>query len=232
MVIRMTVLVLWVGVCLSQATPGIRRHRREVRCQDESRLAAEFPEADPGAGLFTVDERYLLRDFCDAEGRTARIVVAPKYFFNGRHPEWTEPGSIVLMPWAEYVATLRRIAAIKPLGTLLRRGSLGVSTNARTRFLDQYDHALVERDQYGLGGADPGARDGRPPVAEFTTFFYRPVSGRLQDKKVFSFPGGEEFRVNVDGSWYWTHRAAFRGLRISKRVTLDLAGPILDPPAS
>jgi hypothetical protein len=221
---RMIVVLLLLGLWGSSATPHRNGDRHQGRCADEPALAVKFAEVDANAGLFGVDDRFLLHETCDAGGRASEILVAPRHFFRDRHPEWEEPDSIVLMPWEEYANTLNRIRELRPLGQLESRGRLGFATNQRTTFLDQYERGLVKRDEYV--SVDGGQQ---PPVAEFAVFFFRPISGTLQGKKKLRFPAGDrEFRVNVDGLWYWARSSGFRSLPESGHVTLDLAGPIFE----
>jgi hypothetical protein len=125
------------------------------------------------------------------------------------------------MSFATYQELLTHIQAVKPLGRLVRQGQVGMTLNLCTSFWDQYENGIVERAMFR---SSPEEGYG---VAWFTVTYFRTISGTLESKGTLELPGPDkEYKIKVDGRWYWTTEEGFQQLTVGKEVKVKAGGPL------
>lgn len=192
--------------------------------ETKEKLNKEFTIIDSKQNLYTVNDRYVLQPiFCEKGGELSEIRVVPKHFFIETHSKWTEPDSPVFMQLSTYGELLRRIERVKSVGALKQSGKVGIALNLRTSFWDQYDGGVVERAMFRSSPEEP---DG---IAWFVVIYFRLISGTVESKKVLQPPAPDlQYRVKVDGTWYWTSKSVFEQSTVGASVRVMGAGPIRD----
>jgi hypothetical protein len=202
--------------CVTSAT--ILQIPREAST-DSDRLRRAFSIVDSKIGLFAVNLDFVLRAHFDSNGELTQIEVIPKHFFNDSHSEWAEPDVPPHLSEADYATILKNISKVKPLGLLVRRGKVGSTTNNRTRFLDAYEQAVVERGMLGN------------KISFLTVFFFRKISGTLQRVRDWGVPPGDQILwVEIDDRWYWTTDRSIKRFKIGAPAVVKVAGPTSDAP--
>jgi len=203
-----------IGLCFGLALSAAREQ------QAKSKFARRFPVVDPGENLYAADEGYVIQLEFSKEGDLSAVRAAPKHFFSDTHPEWKEPDSPVVMPLATYQGLLQRISSVRPIGKLARKGKVGIVSNLRAWFLDQYEDGVVER-----GMVDDSA--GKPyGVASFTVTFFRTVSGKLESKDIVEYGADRQYEIRIGERWYWTSETEYQRLSMGSHVRAIAAGPI------
>ena len=186
------------------------------------RLQEQFAPLDLDHNLYEVtgNADYVLRaTFYDRDDLT-EIEIVPKYYFEKYHPDWVEPDAYVVMSVSKHRELLAQIGEVQKLGRLQQEGRVGLMLNLRLNFYDEYERAIVNRAMFRYSGQDDYK------VARFRVKYFRPISGRLQEKW-FDEPD-QKYIVRVDGDTYWTKKATYEGLKVHTRVSIEAAGPISD----
>ena len=223
-------ILLLALLCLGAVCLTVRSFAQALRSVSSfgsgTKLAKIFSLIDSKQNLFAVDSEYVLQPFYDESEEITELRVVPKYFFQDTHPEWIEPDHAPFLSLSSYRKLLAQIGAVKPLGRLMTYGQAAYTTNARSWFLDQYQNGLVRRVVItDLRGCKKQAAR----IAAFRVVFFRSISGKLESKDALAVLGlAREYRVQIDGKWYWTTEKEFRRLSVGKEVRVKAAGPISD----
>jgi hypothetical protein len=170
--------------------------------------------------LYEVNSDYFLRAEFQKNCELSRIDISPKHFYDYLNPQWKEPGHLVSLSDDQYTQLLARIDQIKPLGSLVGRGQVGVVTNATLWLLDRYDQAYVERRLRD----SVETQDQPGKVTSFSVYFIRSVAGRVSDKS----PSGltdRRARLKIDGRWYWVDETEYGRAVIGRQGVFKAAGP-------
>jgi hypothetical protein len=182
----------------------------------------EFGAAvDARENLFELNASFVLQAKFDARGALDVLSVTPKYFFEETHPEWTEPPHWPLLDRSEFAAVLARIDSVRPRGRWLwSSGDTSVVTNSTHHFMDEYEHAFVERGDY----VDLGVRF-------VHVYFTHEVAGVVKRKYrcVRSFDGYPTHvfhSVTVGGCGYFVGRRTFARLRVGRGSRFRATGPM------
>jgi hypothetical protein len=169
--------------------------------------------------LYEVNSDYFLRAEFQKDCELSRIDISPKYFYDYLNPQWEEPGHLVSLSDDQYTQLLARIDQIKSLGSLVRRGQVGVVTNATLRLLDRYDKAYVERR---LRDVEKQGQPGK--VTSFSVYFIRSVDGKVSDKSLSGLTD-RRARLKIDGRWYWVDETEYGRAVIGRQGVFKAAGP-------
>lgn len=176
------------------------------------KLAEELSLLDAKDTLYAFNSDFVLQPAFDSTGRLTAVRVVPKYFFEDAHPEWKEPEVMPVIRTTEYRNALERLARIAPIGVLVARGDVGITTNLRTRLWDRHADAMIERTMAPLTG-----NNGTESVASFVVLYFRPVSGIVEAKER-SLP--DNYILRIDGTNYWTDKDTFDTAVVGNRVTI------------
>jgi hypothetical protein len=200
------------GATLQSALPNTTAHRVDV--------ASQFAAVDQSRGLFDAGGGFMLRPVIDTNGNLDQVRVAPKHFFNDKHPEWPDSESPVWMSSDLYQTVLQKISALQPLRQLMQAGQVGLTLNNRTTYWDQYDNGLVERAMYRSSSKDAEV------TAWFVVYFFRTISGQLESKQVRGFaPSDRQYILKINGQSYRTTKQMYDPLRTGSKVSVTAAGP-------
>jgi hypothetical protein len=188
--------------------------------QPVEQIFATYPLINEVLRLYQVDQYFVLQVFYE-DGKLSGIRVAPKYEYEGK-PQWMID-KLDILTQEEYYKLLCNIQKEKPLGKLVQAGMLGTSSNNITEYLDRYEYGVC----YFAETDDNSDKEIKKSYPGFRISYYRKVSGKLMDKLKQGDPGIEyEYRVNINGRWYWTTEDEYSKCRINNKVSIELAAPI------
>ena len=182
----------------------------------EGRLEMEFRLISKSDNLYEIDDGFLLRPIFNENKELISIRIAPKYFFEENHPEWSEPELPPTIPLKMYRQLLPRIQMVERFGNLVHKGRSGITMNVRTSFWDEYSGAIIERAMFRKTPKE------KYEVAWFTIWFFREITGKI-DSKEMTLVGA---RVRVDGKWFMVAAKRFGSLVDETRTSLKAAGPM------
>ena len=208
-----------LALCLAAAAAHARASEKESvlrACVREFGAAVDVKQS-----LFEVNASFVLQPKFDARGALMMMSVTPKYFHEETHPEWTEPHRWPLLSRSEFAAVLSRIDSVRPRGRWVwSSGDTSVVTNSTHYFMDEYEHAFVERGDY----VDIGVRFVR-------VYFMHEVKGLVTRKygcgQSSSGAARHSFlHVTVAGCGYFVGRRTFARLRAGRGARFRGAGPM------
>src|SRR5678815_1961655 len=187
----------------------------QERDEVHKKLSVDFRAVDSLLRLYKINTDYVAQTGFDSAGRLVAVRVVPKYFFEAQHPTWSEPDSPPILKSDQYRSLMERIGKTKSIGSLVTTGAAGLTTNMRSRFLDEYSQAMVER---AMG---PTTSDSEQvSVSSFTTWYFRDVNGTVASKE----SGLGRYVVKVGDDAYMASKATFDSATIGTRATLRPAG--------
>jgi hypothetical protein len=171
--------------------------------------------------IFELNKDYILQTAFDRFGQITQTIVVPKYYAEECEPSWTEPDYVVGLTEKESREVLARVNEPNNLGSLVSLGKAGIVTNSKLWLVDRYQSAFVQRV---LNYAeDPAANT----IHALSVFFIRDVSGTVEDKQlVDQFAMDKQFKLKIDGSWYFATETGFQSARVGSHTVVQAAGPI------
>lgn len=208
-----------LALCLVAAAAQARASEKEsVLRACEREFGAALDERE---NLFEVNASFVLQAKFDARGALDLMSVTPKYFFEETHPEWTQPHHWPLLDRSEFAAVLARIDSVRQRGRWLwSSGDTFAVTNSTHYFLDEYEHAFVERGDY----VDLGVRF-------VYVYFAHEIAGVVERKyrcggSFNGHPADVLLHVTVGECGYFVGRRTFARLRVGRRARFRAVGPM------
>ena len=207
---------LWIVLELSSASLFAQPYAEEAKNQGiDARLGAKFHLISKSDNLYEINDGFVLRPIFNENKKLISIQIAPKYFFEKNHPEWSEPESVPTIPLEMYRQLLSRIQTIERFGNLIHKGTTGVTMNVRTSFYDEYSGAIIERAMFRKTPEE------KYRVAWFTIWILREIAGQINSQEVTQ----AGLRVQVDGKWFMVPAGKYSNLE-GTRASLKAAGPL------
>jgi hypothetical protein len=209
--------VLWVILELTCTSLFAQPYAEEDKNQGiNARLGAQFRLISKSDNLYEINDGFVLRPIFSENKKLISIQIAPKYFFEKNHPEWSEPESTPTIPLEMYRKLLSRIQTVERLGNLVHKGTVGITMNVRTSFWDEYSGAIIERAMFRKTPEE------KYRVAWFTIWFLREIVGKIDSKEMAQ----AGLRVRVDSKWFMVPTGKYNSLVEGARVSLKAAGPL------
>lgn len=192
----------------------------------QSHISSTFPVIDSKNAIFEVNAQYVLQAYCSRDQKLIALFVESRYALNRLHPEWTEPDERPRMLRTEYEKLLARVEQVQPIGPLEDQCVLVYFSNGGGPCWERHEHAVVIR-----GDVTMPYDQTDDPVWGFNVYFFHPVSGKIDEKKINSDPPSglppvaRNFEVRVNGQSYDTNEDTYNRLVVGRRMKFDAAGP-------
>lgn len=169
---------------------------------------------------FDLNGGYLAKVAFGEDGRLTVVKVAPWYYAD---PD-READEVERLTFKQYRELVKKLDSIEPLGSLAKKGSYGLVTNAtKVPVVDRYENAFIYRAVVQRSESNP------EQVTFFSVYFIHRVEGLVEEKKAYEGTIGDgegAYRVKIDGNWYYVTKQQYELALQNTRLTLECAGPI------
>jgi hypothetical protein len=200
--------IIWELAC---APLFVQLYAEEAKNKSiENRLRTEFRLISKSDNLYEINDGF------GENRKLISIQIAPKYFYEKNHPEWSEPESIPTISLEAYRQLLSRVQAVERFGNVVHKGTTGITMNVRTSFYDEYSGAIIERAMFREKPEE------KYRVAWFTIWFIREIAGKIGSREKTQ----TGLRVQVDGKWFMAPAGKYNNLVEGTRASLKAAGPL------
>lgn len=135
----------------------------------ESRLGKPVTSEVP---VYELTTTYAMEIEFGRKCEIVRLRVSPKYAWESKFPNWTEPHSPPGLNANEYAEVLTKINQLRTTGALISKGDEGAFavTNLKEHHWDEYESAVIERVMHCCDNKS---------VFSFRVYFFQKVAGEI-----------------------------------------------------